>query len=104
MPVKPTLQEEEYIARKEFEKQQKIKAEQAKKLDSDQKLKLQQDHYMRCPKCGMELVEIGYKNVMVDQCTGCEGVWLDPGELEKVSQLEKTGMEKLFNVFKKGAN
>jgi hypothetical protein len=101
MPTKPTLQEEEYFARKEFEKKQKLKAEQSKNLDEEQRLELRQAHYMRCPKCGMELVEIGFRDVMLDQCTGCEGVWLDPGELEKVSNFEKSGLEKLFNVFKK---
>jgi hypothetical protein len=101
MPSKPTLQEEEYIARKEFERKQKLKAEKSKDLDEEQKLKLQQAHYMRCPKCGMELVEVGYRDVMIDQCTGCEGVWLDPGELEKVSNFEKKGLDKLFNAFKK---
>jgi len=28
-------------------------------------------------------------------------VWLDAGELETVSQLEKTGLDKLFSVFRK---
>ncbi|MBM9606331.1 TFIIB-type zinc ribbon-containing protein [Desulfopila inferna] len=101
MPTKPTAQEDEYFARKEFEKKQKIKAEQSRNLNAEQRRELQQAHFMRCPKCGMELVEIAFKDVMIDQCTGCEGVWLDPGELEKVSDLEKTGLEKLFNVFKK---
>jgi Zn-finger nucleic acid-binding protein len=56
---------------------------------------------MKCPKCGMGLIEIDYKDIKVDKCSGCEGVWLDAGELETVSQLEKTGLDKLFSVFKK---
>lgn len=101
MPVKPTEQEQEYIARKEFEKMQKAKAEKSKNLATDEKLKLKELHHMRCPKCGMELVEIGYRTIMIDKCSGCEGIWLDAGELESVSKLEKTGLDKLFSAFKK---
>jgi hypothetical protein len=102
MPVKPTDQEQEFIARKEFERMQKNKAEISQKMDAGEKQKLKELHHMRCPKCGMELVEIAYKDVMIDKCSECEGIWLDAGELESVSKLEKTGLDKLFSVFKKG--
>ena len=101
MPIKATKHEEEYFARKEFEKMQKTKAEKSKILATEEKLKLKELHHMRCPKCGMELVEIGYKSIMIDKCTGCQGIWLDAGELESVCRLEKMGLDKLFSVFKK---
>ena len=53
------------------------------------------------PKFGMELIEIDYKEVKVDKCSECEGVWLDAEELEAVSRYEKTNLDKLFSVFKK---
>jgi Zn-finger nucleic acid-binding protein len=56
---------------------------------------------MRCPKCGMELIEIDYKGIMIDECSECEGIWLDAGELETVSRMEKKRLDKLFGVFKK---
>jgi Zn-finger nucleic acid-binding protein len=37
----------------------------------------------------------------VDKCSECEGIWLDAGELEAVSRLEKGGIDKLFRVFKR---
>jgi len=49
----------------------------------------------------MQLIEIDYKNIKVDKCSGCDGIWPDAGELEAVSRLEKSGMDKLFSVFKK---
>jgi Zn-finger nucleic acid-binding protein len=55
---------------------------------------------MKCPKCGMELVEMDYKTIRIDKCSGCSGVWLDAGELETVSKMEKSGLDKLFSVFK----
>jgi hypothetical protein len=102
MPVKPTDQEQEFIARKEFERMQKNKTEMSQKMDASEKQKLKELHHMRCPKCGMELVEISYNDVMIDKCSECEGIWLDAGELESVSKLEKTGLDRLFSVFKKG--
>lgn len=101
MPLKPSEQEEEYFARMEFERKKKIEEEKHKKLSNEEKRKLQDLHYMRCPKCGMELIEIDYKGIKVDRCSECEGIWLDAGELESVSKLEKTGLDKLFGVFKK---
>jgi len=51
---------------------------------------------MKCPKCGMDLLEIDYKSIKVDRCSGCEGVWLDPGELEAVAGLEKSLLGRIF--------
>jgi hypothetical protein len=99
MPVKPSDQEEEYFAKKEFEKKKAIEAEKQKNLAESEKNKLRELHLMKCPKCGMELVEINYKSIKIDRCSGCEGVWLDAGELETVSKFEKSGLDKLFRVF-----
>ena len=56
---------------------------------------------MKCPKCGMGLLEVDYNNIKVDKCSSCDGIWLDAGELEAVSQLSKSGMDRLFNVFRR---
>lgn len=101
MPLKPSEQEEEYFARTEFERLKKIEQEKHANLAEEEKQRLKRLHYMRCPKCGMELIEIKYKGILVDKCSECEGIWLDAGELETVSKLEKGGLDKLFSVFKK---
>jgi hypothetical protein len=101
MVRKPSELEEEYIARMEYEKKKKLEEEKHKRLAEEEKKRLKELHYMRCPKCGMELIEIDYKGIKVDKCSECEGIWLDAGELESLSRLEKTGLDKLFSVFKK---
>lgn len=101
MPQKPSEKEEEYFARQEFERRKKASEEHQKSLAEAEKERLRELHYMRCPKCGMDLIEIDYKNIKIDKCSGCLGVWLDNGELEQISQLEKTGLDKLFSVFKR---
>lgn len=100
MPVKPTEHEEEFFARKEFERVKAIEEKRARELEDNEKRRLQELHYMRCPKCGMQLVEIDYRGIKIDRCSACEGVWLDAGELEAVSQLETPVMDKFFSIFK----
>ena len=96
---KPTDKEEEYFARLELEKKKKIIGEERKKLQDKEKEELKQLHYLHCPKCGSKLVEIGYKNIMIDKCPSCEGIWLDCGELEQVLTDKDSflgGMQKIF--------
>ena len=101
MTQKPSEKEEEYFARLEFERKKKIEEEKHKNLAEEEKNRLKELHFMRCPKCGMELIEIDFKSIKVDKCSECDGIWLDAGEMEAVATLEKTGLDKLFSVFKK---
>ena len=101
MPKKPSELEEEYVTRMEFERKKKIEEEKHKKLAEEEKKRLKESHYMRCPKCGMELIEIDYRGIKVDRCSECLGIWLDAGELESISKLEKGTLDKLFSVFRK---
>jgi len=98
---KPSDKEEEHFARLEFEKKKKLEAEKHSKMAVEEKKKHKELHYMRCPKCGMQLVTINYKGIEIDRCTGCNGVWLDAGELEQVAELEHSTLGKFFSVFKK---
>jgi len=102
MPVKPSETEEEFFARKEYERLRKTQEESQKKLATEQRAKEKELHYMKCPKCGMNLVEIDYKKIKVDKCSECEGIWLDAGELEMVVQMDKGSLDKLFSVFSRG--
>lgn len=41
---------------------------------------------MNCPRCeGTLLQERNREGVIVDVCEGCRGLWLDRGELEKLT-------------------
>jgi Zn-finger nucleic acid-binding protein len=37
---------------------------------------------MRCPLCDVPMREVTRRNVKIDVCTECKGVWLDRGELD----------------------
>lgn len=99
--MKPSEKEEEYYARQEYEKKRKLEAQKNQGMAEAEKQKAKELHYMKCPKCGMDLIEIDYKSVQIDKCSACEGIWLDAGELETISAMEKGGLDKLFSVFKK---
>ena len=101
MPVKPSEKEEEYFARQELERKKLLEEEKRKKLAEEEKIKLKELHYMHCPNFGIELNEIDYKGIKIDKCFNCAGIWLDAGEMEQLSSLEKGSIDKLFSLFKK---
>ena len=101
MPVRPSDKEDAYFIREEFERRKKKEEEKLALLNESEKKKLKELHYMHCPKCGNNLIEIDYKGIAVDKCSHCDGVWLDAGELEQISHLEKGVLDKWFKAFKK---
>ena len=78
--------EDEYFVKKERELLAKLKAKQ----ESEGKTSIQKTCHMRCPKCGEPLKERSFQKILIDQCTGCYGIWLDAGELEQVSGKEES--------------
>jgi hypothetical protein len=96
---RPSEKEEEYFARVEFERRRKIQREKQEKIAEEEKKRLRDLHYMKCPKCGMDLLEIDYQSIRVDKCSGCDGVWLDAGELMAVSQMKTPAAGRIFRLF-----
>lgn len=43
---------------------------------------------MKCPKCGETMRSYERNGVMIDQCEGCRGIFLDRGELEQLMDAE----------------
>ena len=98
---KPSKAEDEYFARQELERRKKWAQEQAAKMATEQKEQLKQLHWMKCPKCGMDLKEIEIHGVKVDQCASCGGVFLDAGEMEQIEKHEQGGvMGRVFSLFR----
>ena len=98
---KPSKAEDEYFAKQELERRKKWAQEQAAKMAVEQKEQLKQLHWMKCPKCGMDLKEIEIHGVKVDQCASCGGVFLDAGEMEAIEKHEQGGvMGRVFSLFR----
>ena len=43
---------------------------------------------MNCPRCTSELKAVPRDGIEIDVCPACKGVWLDAGELERLSNAE----------------
>lgn len=43
---------------------------------------------LQCPKCQSAMRSYERNGITVDQCTGCSGIFLDRGELERLIQAE----------------
>lgn len=41
---------------------------------------------MKCPNCQATLLIADKKGIEIDYCPECRGVWLDRGELEKITE------------------
>jgi hypothetical protein len=101
---KPSSIEEEYFAREEIEKKRKLALKQSEEMAVKQREELKALHYMKCPKCGMDLQTLKKGKVDVDTCFNCHGVWLDAGELEEIAnQDENSGkvMGSIINLFRR---
>lgn len=97
---KPTENEDEYFAREDAEARRKLAHDQGLKLAADERAALKQLHHMHCPKCGMTLETHAFREVQVDKCHHCGGVWLDDGELDRLAGKEAGFVQRLVAVFK----
>lgn len=96
---KNVSKEDAYFARKDKELMEEVK----KKKESDEKKKAiearKKLHFMKCPKCGADLEEIEFKDINIDLCTECKGLWLDQGELRSILAKESRLVKSLLKGF-----
>lgn len=98
---KPSENEEEYFARIEQELRKKREELKERHYGEKEKAELKKLHFMKCPKCGMDLVEVDFMGMKVDECSLCRGFWLDAGEFNAMCNIETPVLQKLFSVFKR---
>jgi len=99
MPVTPSEHEEEYFARQEFERRKKVLAEQEGRAAEGERQRILAVARNRCPKCAAPLVTMTYRNVELDKCSSCKGLWFDCGELDQVLAEEGgflSGLKRMF--------
>ncbi|MCI0573121.1 MAG: zf-TFIIB domain-containing protein [Myxococcaceae bacterium] len=102
---KPSSNEEDFFAREEIEKKRKLALEQARMMEQREREERRKLHYMKCPKCGMDLQALEKGPVQLDTCFNCHGVWLDAGELEQMvnagPEVNRTWMGSVLNLFRR---
>jgi len=83
---KPSSKEEEYFARQQAEALRQAAEAKRGQAEQEERERLKALHYMKCPKCGMDLTEEEISGVHIDKCSSCGGIWLDHGELDRLNQ------------------
>lgn len=92
MIYKPSEKEQEYFLKQEAQRLRTLREKARADMEAAERQRLKDEHWMRCPKCGMELSEIEFKGVMVDACFSCGGMYFDAGEVEKVIAAQDPGL------------
>lgn len=55
---------------------------------------------MKCPKCDHPLSQVYLREVPIEQCLTCQGIWLDSGEFDLIVEREKVEDGWLSKAFK----
>jgi len=98
--AKPTSTEDEFFAREDAEKKRKLALQVKKQMDAEERERLKKLHWMRCPKCGMEMQELRFRGIDADACFACGGVFLDKGEMDVIAHPQQKGiMAAILNLF-----
>lgn len=87
--------EEDYFRKREqeaIEKQRQLREAEAARAAA-----------LECPKCDGRLAEVTVEDVTIDRCDTCHGVWLDAGELERLTARESNEgwLHRFFQTFSK---
>jgi hypothetical protein len=93
---KPSRNEDEYWLKYDAEL---LKARRTE-LDAARTARERASHLMKCPHDGAELAEREFHHVKLDVCSECGGVWLDKGELEQLTSVDRRGF--LGSLFGRG--
>ncbi len=88
MSDKPSRNEDEYFAREDAERIRRLREKQ----EAEEKARERRSHFMKCPKCGADLITETLQGVQIDRCPECSGIWLDHGELDTLMKHEDPGV------------
>jgi hypothetical protein len=98
---KPCTAEDEYFVREDAENKRRIALETKRAMAAEEKRRLKDLHWMRCPKCGMQMSAMRLGKIEVDTCFACGGIFLDKGEIEILAAPKPDGiMAAILNWFK----
>ncbi|MGH7537370.1 MAG: zf-TFIIB domain-containing protein [Gemmatimonadales bacterium] len=101
MPNGTSRNEDEYFARRDAE----LLRQQREKMQVTAAETERKSHFMKCPKCGYDLITGEWHGVQIDQCTHCHGLWFDAGEAETLLKHADRGVfSRVFGAVMKGVS
>ncbi|MBP6218388.1 MAG: zf-TFIIB domain-containing protein [Oligoflexales bacterium] len=74
--------EEEYFYRLNKELIERKRKEQEEQKALRAPTEARGHHWMKCPKCSSDMVEVALAGIKIDQCNVCRGIYFDHGELD----------------------
>jgi len=100
--TKPSQNEDEYFAKLDAELLKKQRTGMSKAAIAAER----KTHIGKCPRCGADLVDTTLHDIHIERCPECDGIWLDPGELEDIAKHHDPGtvglaFQNLFAALKK---
>ncbi len=88
MSDKPSRNEDEYFAREDAERIQKLRAQQ----EAADEARERRTHFMKCPSAAPIFTPKASTAFRSTGVPNCHGVWLDHGELEMLMKHEDPGV------------
>ena len=55
------------------------------------KIEAKQEEWLQCPQCSEEMSKIIVRNLILDKCPSCGGIWLERGEVDLLKQALEGG-------------
>lgn len=92
--------EAEYFSRENAASRHRLSEQekrQQKKVENEELKKL---HFMKCPKCGQDLLTKRMTYIDVDQCSSCGVLVLAPEDIDKFIAEEKSILKTFIDFFK----
>jgi uncharacterized protein len=89
---RPSQPEGEYFAREDAEKKRRLALQVQRETDEAERQRLKALHFMRCPKCGMEMHEVRLRGIDVDVCFACSGVFLELDDIDVIAAPQQKGI------------
>ena len=74
----------------------KREQERAAKEKAEETKRLKDLHFMKCPKCGHDMLEEKIEIVAADRCSHCVVIFFDAGELEQVFRQQAEQRRSFF--------
>jgi Zn-finger nucleic acid-binding protein len=85
-PFDERANEDSYFALKEHQLVEDMKTEAGKVEAARREARM-----ATCPKCSGKFAKYTVKGVAVERCEGCEGIWLNKGELAGILRQQARG-------------
>lgn len=97
---KPSSSEEEYFAIQQALDRHRQAVKKSEELAVEERERRQKEHFMKCPKCGADLQSVLFRGITIDRCFGCNGSWLDAGELESLAGKGGDVVSRIVELFR----